>query len=322
MSTPSQALLYLDVTRVTQLRVSVIITTFNRKNMAIRCIEAVRNSTEKDLELTVVDDCSSDGTFDTLRMTFPFITLIRNEKEMFVGASRNRGAQSSRGNILVFIDDDVFVDSDSISNLADFITRHKSVGIAGGLVMKTSGEFHQAGMSRVGFISVPYKYSDVLKAEKSGNPLLCDSVFGDFFAVKRDVMEKLGGFDDENFPQMNTEFDFCRRAARLGYKIVVTTCAVARTEQVPASGKQVRISRLSPLPHLTVKRLHDLAKSGIIIQRKHFSGRLRRALTPVYSLVPMAYYLFNIIRQPGDRVPKAKAYMLGVRDGFRHVIHE
>jgi len=88
--------------------VSVVIPTFNRKELIFQALDSVARQTRPPLEVIVVDDCSSDGTVDALSAArFPFpvhvVSLATNQGP---AAARNAGILKARGRYIAFLDSD------------------------------------------------------------------------------------------------------------------------------------------------------------------------------------------------------------------------
>ncbi len=88
--------------------ITVIIPTYNRKNLLPRAIDSVLSQTVPDFEIVVVDDASTDGTEAMLkeRYTDPCIRYDRLPENRGVHAARNRGLDLARGEYVVFLDSD------------------------------------------------------------------------------------------------------------------------------------------------------------------------------------------------------------------------
>jgi len=87
--------------------VSVVLTTFNRSALVSPAIESVLRQTAGDLELIVVDDCSTDDTRDVVgRVADPRLSLVRHEVNLGLAAARNSGVERARGRFVCFLDDD------------------------------------------------------------------------------------------------------------------------------------------------------------------------------------------------------------------------
>src|SRR4030088_3482036 len=84
---------------------SVVIVTKDRKSELRRAITSAIRQTEP-LEIVVIDDASSDGTSDMIRLEFPQVRLDRSPISLGVVAQRNRGALLCSGDVVFSIDDD------------------------------------------------------------------------------------------------------------------------------------------------------------------------------------------------------------------------
>src|SRR5687768_16286416 len=87
------------------MQVSVVIPTFNRKNLVVRTIESVLAQTRAPLEVIVVDDGSTDSTSDALRKDGDRIVYVF-QSNAGVSAARNRGMQKATGDAIAFVDSD------------------------------------------------------------------------------------------------------------------------------------------------------------------------------------------------------------------------
>ncbi|MDD3417008.1 MAG: glycosyltransferase family A protein [Lachnospiraceae bacterium] len=88
--------------------VSIVLPTYNRKQILGQSIKSVLTQTYKDFELLIVDDCSTDGTEEYIWKNFEDdrITYIRNEKNLGASGSRNQGILRAKGDYIAFIDSD------------------------------------------------------------------------------------------------------------------------------------------------------------------------------------------------------------------------
>jgi len=87
--------------------VSVIIPTFDRRELLLRAIASVRAQTWTSWELIVVDDGSTDGSADAVRaLSDDRIRLVRNATRLGGGFSRARGVGETRGSFIAYLDSD------------------------------------------------------------------------------------------------------------------------------------------------------------------------------------------------------------------------
>jgi glycosyltransferase involved in cell wall biosynthesis len=93
---------------VTAPRLSVVIPTWNRSPLIDDAIgSALMQGERGEVEVIVVDDASTDGTYERLLQRYGArITLLRNETRRGAGAARNAGVAVAAGELLAFLDSD------------------------------------------------------------------------------------------------------------------------------------------------------------------------------------------------------------------------
>ena len=87
------------------MKISVVIPSYNRKELLKRSINSVNNQTIKPFEIIVVDDGSFDGTEAMVKTNYDFIKFIK-QKNNGVSAARNVGIKVSSGEWICFLDSD------------------------------------------------------------------------------------------------------------------------------------------------------------------------------------------------------------------------
>ncbi|MEF9892060.1 MAG: glycosyltransferase family 2 protein [Anaerorhabdus sp.] len=102
--------------------VSVIIPAYNSENTIKRCIQSVINQSYKNLEVIVLNDCSSDKTIEVVKtIDDSRIKLINLEKNMGVSYCRNKGKKLAKGEYIQFIDSDDYVELEMLKEVITFI---------------------------------------------------------------------------------------------------------------------------------------------------------------------------------------------------------
>ena len=105
--------------------VSVIVPTFNRSLLLKKCLDSIVKSTLNDIEIIVIDDGSTDDTKN-------IVDDIKDERIKYyyqdnhgIGYSRNRGIKLSKGNYIVFVDSDDYIDSNMLFEMEKRMTSDK-----------------------------------------------------------------------------------------------------------------------------------------------------------------------------------------------------
>ena len=98
--------------------VSIIIPVYNRKNIIILTINSILKQTYQNFEVIIVDDCSTDGTYDHLNKKFRDnnkIRLFKTKKNSGTCSyPRNLGLKKSKGQIICFCDSDDFWEEEKL----------------------------------------------------------------------------------------------------------------------------------------------------------------------------------------------------------------
>lgn len=95
-----------------QTKLSVVIPVHNAKKYIRQCLDSILKKQDIGLEVICVDDCSTDETPEILKEyenKYPNFKYLRNETNLFAGASRNRGLLEARGQYVHFLDADDYV---------------------------------------------------------------------------------------------------------------------------------------------------------------------------------------------------------------------
>ncbi len=113
--------------------VSIIIPMYNEERYISRCLESLQHQTYKDFEVILIDDGSKDNTIQkTQGYKKHFNLTILKQYHSWPGNARNRWAKEAKGNILVFVDADMFFDKDYLKYLIQPILVGKEIGTAHG----------------------------------------------------------------------------------------------------------------------------------------------------------------------------------------------
>ena len=103
------------------MRISVVVTTYNRRNLISRALASIFRQERAADEVLVIDDCSSDGTQDFIQNKFPQVKVIRHEKNSGPSVARNTGLANAVGDFVAFLDDDDQLLEDALSNIQQCI---------------------------------------------------------------------------------------------------------------------------------------------------------------------------------------------------------
>lgn len=109
-------------------KVSIIMLTYNRQDMLSRSIESILRQTYKNFEFIIIDNGSSDssGHICDLYAQKDKRIIVKHIKKNTIGFGRNQGLDIAKGKYITFIDDDDEAENDMIEFLVDLIKRENA----------------------------------------------------------------------------------------------------------------------------------------------------------------------------------------------------
>ena len=170
-------------------------------------------------EVIISDNGSTDGSMEFIEASFPNARVVRNGRNLGFAAANNRAAKISEREILVFINPDTAVHPDWLYYLIQpFEDRRVGLTTSKILLMSdpekinTCGNaMHLTGLTLCRGMGASRKLYDDMDE--------VDAVSGAGFAIRRELFEILGGFDEDFFIYME-ETDLSLRARLNGWKCI------------------------------------------------------------------------------------------------------
>ncbi|MCT9090951.1 glycosyltransferase family 2 protein [Streptomyces sp. ASQP_92] len=167
--------------------VSVIIPNYNYGRSIGLCVEAAQNQTYPNIEIIVIDDCSTDDSAATAAALGA--RVVSTGTNSGVAVARNLGAELARGEVLVFLDSDVAMHPDAVERSVALLTD----GVDGVKYGAVCGTYEPEPLIRDSLIE-EYRslqqYYLLLKSEG-----VIDTVHTAILAMRRTVFEEVGPFN-------------------------------------------------------------------------------------------------------------------------------
>lgn len=196
------------------MKISVIVPAYNAAEAILTLLNSLSNQSFKDFEVIVVDDCSQDDTPNIVN-SFPS-SLIQLSENYGPAYCRNVGAGVAKGEILVFTDSDCHVAHTWLENIHKNISQNDVAAIMGRLVLMPSTLLGDS-ISAIGFpAGGAIGFDKIWKVDPKG---FTHSLSSCNCAVRKDIFEKIGGFN-ESFPYPGGEDSLLAYdLRRLNYRI-------------------------------------------------------------------------------------------------------
>lgn len=212
-----------------------MIVTYNSEEIIETCLGAIARMTPS-LTPIVVDNASTDGT---LTHCSGKIATVANAKNRGFAAAVNQGVGATDAEFVLILNPDV----ELLTSVDALVEASERYGLAAGKLVDEAGGaqtgfsvrrfptpaaliFELFGINRLwrsNPINRRYRYLD----RSLDDPARVEQPAGAFLMFRRDVWQKLGGFDESFYPIWFEDVDFCRRAIDAGYEIQYVPQVVA-----------------------------------------------------------------------------------------------
>lgn len=292
-----------------QPRVSIIIPTYNRCNSLRRCLESLTKQIYKNFDAVIVDGGSNDGTSELVDKYSDRLSIKLIVKKAGLVSKMNRGWKVAGGDIIVRIDDDIVASSQWLLEIVNMFRSSERVGGVTGPTIIPEDRLEYRDIFT--FLRRPKKNNGVLfrllreiytkiflegapyttgRIFSSGawapgsnfpeclaikHPINVDTLEACNMALRRDLIERVGGFDYAYRSLAEwSEPDLCFRIRKLGYELIFNPRAIV---------------------------YHIVSRGGIFIERTYAYDRM---LNFIY------FYFRHIKPNTFDKIVRFSLYLL------------
>jgi GT2 family glycosyltransferase len=194
---------------------SIIILTYNQLEYTRQCVRSVVDHTSEPFELIFVDNASADGTLDYLQ-TIPGAKLVRNTENLGFAGGNNQGLALAEGEYVVLLNNDTVVTSGWLDSLLAPMQRDQGIGFTGPRSNYVAGP---QIVTDVPYSSIKemHRFAAARSASHRDQGTVVGFVVGFCLAVRKTVVDKIGGLDTQYGSGNFEDNDFCLRAVLAGW---------------------------------------------------------------------------------------------------------
>jgi GT2 family glycosyltransferase len=206
--------------------ISALIVNHNGGQAVLTCLEALKNQSKPLEEIVVVDNASNDGSPEQIALKFPEVKIIWLHNNLGLSRAHNIGLHEITSDLVVIIDDDVYVDTQCVHRLYEAYIKYSAAIVCPRVLLYPDSQIVQCDGAIPHFVGT-------LKLRHAYQPfeiLPTDAVeiygcIGACRLVDRKVILECGGFDDEYFLYFE-DLEFSLRIRAFGYKIICEPKAI------------------------------------------------------------------------------------------------
>jgi hypothetical protein len=247
---------------------SVVIITRNTKDLLRNLLKSIEADTPLKpflREVIIIDNFSTDGSNTMVHKEFPWVFLVKNDRNKGFAAAANIGITCAEGDYIFFLNSDTMLIEGEVATMVQFMVENPDVGICGpqlvyGDMRPQRSYAHVPSLLFEIFprslleLLFPARYSVKSSSAFSADPnshqlrtqnselrtpppvgLDVPSLIGAAIVVRRKLLHDLGGFDERFFFFLE-ETDLCVRASEIGARVVF----LPPVKVVHLQGKTVR----------------------------------------------------------------------------------
>ena len=217
---------------------SVVIVNFNVNYFLEQCLSSIKKAVNQSLllsgntEVFIVDNASSDGSLAFLEPLYPEFHFIANRENTGFAKGNNQALPHCSGAFILFLNPDTIVAEDSLDQCLSFFQKQTDAGAVGVRMIDGSGIFLKE--SKRGFpspmtsffkmsgLAACFPSSRLFAAyyaghldPKANHPV--EILSGAFMMVRKEVLEKTGGFDEQFFMYAE-DIDLSYRIGKAGFQ--------------------------------------------------------------------------------------------------------
>lgn len=296
-------------------KLDIVIVNWNAEELLLECIESMRIAKHPSFilnKIVVVDNNSTDNSIKLIEEISDLpLTIIRNSENVGFGKACNAGVSVGDGDLLLILNPDTRLFENSIHVPIEFFLReeNKQIGMLSIKIIDEEGHvsrncarfptpfkifYYSIGLDRI----FPKLFPPHFMTEWDHNDSrVVDQIMGSYIIMKRELYERLNGYDDDFFVYYE-DLDLTLRAYKLGYTNYYLSTASIFHKGGGTSDK-IKATRLFYITH-----------GKLIYAKKHFSrvGYLITLLSTTL-IEPISRIIFAVIKfSPGTVAEIVKAY--------------
>ena len=287
-------------------KVCIIVLNWNGIKDTIECIESILCLNYTNYEVVIVDNGSTDMSVETIRGRYPELKILESKQNLGFTGGCNLGikyAMKKMADYIWILNNDIVIENDCLKKMIDAAENDSQIGLLSPIIfyyhqrnkMQSCGSFFNMKNGRI--------FADSLDSnEQNTNPNnFVFVLYGTALLIKRELIEKVGFFDDDFFAYFE-DYDFSLRANKNAFKNMVVSSAKIYHKDASSTGGVG-----SPI------RTYYFSRNPLLLYKKHLNGiaGLKVKYKHIRKSIGAAFYY----RTTGNKL-SADACLEGLWDGI------
>src|SRR5437660_5650926 len=265
-----------DEDEVRAIKTSIVIPVFNKVEFTFQCLRSLLREINGDYtEVIIVNNASTDETSEILSHFSGFVRVIDNDTNRGFVDACNQGASVARGKYLVFLNNDTVVLPGWLDALVETAERDPRAGAVGSLFLYPDGRVQEAGaILWSNGEAFHYGWGKSPEDRRFTFAREVDYCSGASLLSRRELFERLGGFDRRYAPAYYEDADLCMGVRSLGFKVVYQPLSRLIHYEGATAGRDTRTGFKH---YQVINREKFYEKWQGVLAREHYGEDLSRA---------------------------------------------
>lgn len=215
------------------MKLSILIVNWDTRDLVVKCVHSIlKHAVGINYEVIIVDNHSKDGSVEQLTNLFGHnkrIRVIQSFRNLGFAKANNLAYENSSGQYLLLLNPDTEIMEGSLPTMISYLQEHPEVGVLGPKLLNPDGTLQPSVRRFPGIWSSLVVFSGMHRFIRPKKYLMgdftydkvaeVDQVMGAALMTRREIVEKLGLFDDK-FWLWYEEVDYCKRVKKAGSRVV------------------------------------------------------------------------------------------------------
>lgn len=255
---------------------SIIIANYNGRELLGSCLDSIyRNPPTRPFEVIVVDDASSDGSYEMVQENFPQARLLQNTQNVHYGQSNNRAFDLAQGQRVYLLNNDTVMLPGALDAMMAFLDKHPTAGAVGSKLLNGDGTIQASVKTLPCVMSGVFGARSILTklfpnnrfsrghllhmSQDMSRPFMAGYVSSASVMIRRDVINRVGYLDERL--SYHVDADYCKRIWDAGWEVYYLPTATV-VHFAHKGGTMVNLSR-------RFKSIIEFHRGSYIYFRKH-----------------------------------------------------
>jgi N-acetylglucosaminyl-diphospho-decaprenol L-rhamnosyltransferase len=214
------------------LDLSIVILNWNVRDLLDRCLASIR-SDRYAIEIIVIDNASIDDSVAMVKAKYPHAIVIANTINRGFTSGNNQGLAVAQGRYVMVLNPDTEIIGEGLDRLVAFLDNNLNIGAVGPQLLNPDRSI-QSSRRRFPTVAIGFLESTWLQGLAPRDWLRhyymddvppdlvqdVDWLNGACTVFRRDVIDRVGGYDEQTFFMYSEELDLCCRIKQAGWRIV------------------------------------------------------------------------------------------------------